>query len=129
MNMLHPSSLLRLSVGITALALFAACTVSKTTKESVARAEAKVQQVQQAIGTTEGGAIELQRANDHLQAAKKAVEDGDETPAQRHAAQAELDAELAVAKTQHVAARKAADETQASIDQLRRESERSGTTR
>jgi hypothetical protein len=129
MNMLHPSSLLRLIVGIAALALFAACTVSKTTKESVARAEAKVQQVQQAIGSTEGGAVELQRARDHLQSAKQAVEDGDDTPAQRHAAQAELDADLAVAKTQHVTARKAADEMQASIDLLRTESQRSGTTR
>jgi hypothetical protein len=129
MNTLYQPSPSLLVISLAALALFSACTVSKATKESVARADAKVQQVQQAIGSSEGGAIELQRARDHLQQAHKAVDDGDDKPAQRHASQAELDAELAVAKTQHVTARKAADEMQASIDLLRTESERPSTTR
>ena len=113
------------AAGIATLVLVAGCAVSKETKESVARAEATVQQAQQALGNNEASAIEVQRAKDHLAQAQKAVEDGDDKPAARHAQQAELDAQLAVAKAQHSTARKAADELQASINQLRQESQRS----
>jgi hypothetical protein len=130
MNTLNRASLIRGAIGIALGALVAGCGVSKTTKESVARAETRVQQVQQAIGNAEGGAIELQRALDGVQKAKRAVEEGEDVPAQRHAKQAELDADLAGAKTQHANARKAADEMQASIQTLRQESQRSlGTAR
>jgi Domain of unknown function (DUF4398) len=113
------------TAGIAALVLVAGCAVSKETKESVARAETTVQQAQQALGNNEASAVEVQRARDHLAQAQKAVEDGDDKPAMRHAQQAELDAQLAVAKAQYSTARKAADELQASIQQLRQESQRS----
>jgi hypothetical protein len=128
MNTLHRSLLFRLCVGAATLVMLGACSVSKATKDTVARAETRIQQAQQAIGNSEGGAVELQRANTHLEQAKAAVKDGDEEPAQRHAQQAELDVELAVAKAQNFTARKAANEMQASIEQLRQETQRPPAT-
>jgi chromosome segregation ATPase len=124
MNMLHRSLLRSLCVGAATL-LMLGCSVSKATKDTVARAESKLQQAQQALGNSEAGAIELQRANTHMEQAKVAVKKGDDKPAQRHAQQAELDVELAVAKAQNATARKAVDELQASIQQLRQETQRS----
>ena len=124
-----PRSLLfRFCVGAATLVMLGACTVSKSTKEAVARADSRFQQAQQALGNSEGGAVELQRAKSHLEQAQKAVEDGDDKPAQRHAQQAELDVELAVAKAQNATARKAANEMQASIQQLRQETQRPPAT-
>lgn len=100
--------------------------VSALTKENVSRAETAVLQSQQAIGNSEQGSLELQRARDNLAAAKNAVADGNETAAANHARQAELDAELAVVKAQSAGARRAADEVHASIRALREEAQRSG---
>lgn len=112
------------------LALLSGCSVSQATKSTVARADTKFQQAQQALGSSEAGAVELQRANTHLDQAKAAVKKGDDKLAQRSAQQAELDVELAVAKAQNGSARKAVAELQASIQQLRQESERTtGATR
>jgi hypothetical protein len=111
-----------------AACLIAACGgVSDLTKENVNRSETAVLQAQQAIGNSEQGAIELQRSREHLTSAKQAISDGDETSASRHAREAQLDAELAVAKAQSGATRKAADELNASIQTLREEAGRSGT--
>jgi chromosome segregation ATPase len=90
----------------------------------VARADSTVQQVQSAIGNNEAGAVDLQRARDTLARSKEAMKDYDDEAAQRLAQQAELDAQLAVAKTQHATARKAADELQASIRTMRQEAQR-----
>lgn len=122
------SILFRICVGAATLVMLGACSVSKTTKEAVARADSRFQQAQQALGNSEGGAVELQSAKNHLEQAQKAVKDGDDEPAQRHAQQAELDVELAVAKAQNATARKAANEMQASIQQLRQETQRPPAT-
>jgi chromosome segregation ATPase len=87
-----------------------------------------VQQAQQTIGNSEQGAIELQRAKDSLDHARQAMKDGKEQPAERYAQLAQLDAELAVAKSQSATARKAADELLASIKQLRQEAQRQSGT-
>ena len=128
MNTLHRSSFVRTCVAAAILSMLSACSVSQATKDSVARADTRFQQAKQALGNSEGGAIELQRASDHLQQAKEAVKDGDEKPAQRHAQQADLDVELALAKAQNATARKAAAEMQAGLQQLRQETQRSTTT-
>jgi hypothetical protein len=101
--------------------------VSELTKENVNRAETAVLQAQQTLSGSEHGAIELQRARDHLDAAKGAVASGDEKPAATHAQQAHLDAELAVARAQSAVARKAADEVHASNKMLSEEAQRSAT--
>ena len=105
--------------------LFVGCGgVSDLTKDRVARSETAVRQAQQNVGNAEQGALELQRARDHLGQAQRALNDEKEEPALRHAQQAELYAELAVARTQSASARRAAEELQASIRTLRQEAER-----
>jgi Domain of unknown function (DUF4398) len=107
-----------------AISLLAGCTVSKVTEQAVANSETVVAQAGQTIGNSESGAIELQRAREHLDKAKKAVDDRDEEGATRHAQEATLDARLATAKAQSAVARKAADEMRASTETLRQESQR-----
>ena len=108
-----------------AAGLLAGCGgISDLTKERVARSETSVQQAQQTVGSSEQGAVELQRAKENLDAARKAMKDGDEKLTERYAQLAQLDAELAVSKSQTASARKAADEMLASIKQLRQEAER-----
>ena len=110
---------------VLAAGLLAGCSgVSDLTKERVARSETSVQQAQQTVGNSEQGALELQRAKENLDAARKAMKDGKAQPAERYAQLAQLDAELAVSKSQTATARKAADEMLASIKQLRQEAER-----
>jgi hypothetical protein len=101
--------------------------VSDLTRERVARSETSVQQAQQTVGSSEQGAVELQRAKENLDGARRALKDGKEQLAERHAALAQLDAELAISKSQSAAARKAADELLASIKTLRQEAQRSTT--
>jgi hypothetical protein len=95
--------------------------VSEMTKDRVARSDTAVKQASQTLGNSEAGAVELQQARDHLDRAKRALDAEKEDEALRHARQAELASELAVAKSQSTAARRAADELQASIRTLREE--------
>jgi uncharacterized protein HemX len=109
----------------TSLALLAGCGgVSELTRERVARSETAVKQSQQTLGNSEAGAVEMQRAREHLEQAQAALKNSKEKEAERHAKVAELDAELAVAKSQSTSARRAADELLASIQTLRREASR-----
>lgn len=112
--------------GASALGLLTACGgVTELTKQQVARSETAVTQAQTTVGTSEAGAIELQQAKETLAQAQQALQKKDEKQAQRLAGVAELDAQLAVAKSQSAASRKAADELLASIQTLKREAERS----
>jgi uncharacterized phage infection (PIP) family protein YhgE len=95
--------------------------VSEVTKERVARSETTVQQAQQTVGRSEAGAVEMQRAKDNLEQARAALNKNKSEPAERYAQLAQLDAELAVVKSQSAAARRAADELLASIKTLREE--------
>ena len=124
------NSPMKLAAGPLALAavLLAGCGgISDLTRERVARSETSVQQAQQTIGNSEQGAVELQRAKENLEQARRAMKDGKEQPAERYAQLAQLDAELAVSKSQSASARKAADELLASIKTLRQEAQRSST--
>lgn len=109
-------------VGLLAAGVLAGCSsVSDVTRERVARSETSFQQAQQAVGRSEAGALELQRAKDNLEQAQAALGKKEGQKAERYAQLAQLDSELAVSKSQSAAARKAADELQASIQQLRQE--------
>lgn len=115
-------------LGAAVLSTLAACgSVSDVTKERVARSETAVQQAQQAVGNSEAGQLELQQAKDKLELAHREVKNDNGDNADRFASQAQLTAELAVAKSQSAQARRAADELSASVETLRREAER-GTT-
>lgn len=105
-----------------ALAVLAGCGgVSQLTKDRVARSETALRQAQQTLGNSESGAVEMQRAREHLEQAQAALQKDQDEAAQRHARLAELDAELAVAKSQSASARRAAEELQASLRTLRQE--------
>lgn len=123
MDTLHRSLLSRLCIGAAIAAMLGGCGVSQATKDSVSRADTKLQQAQQTLGNSEAGAIELQRAKTHLEQAQAAVKGGDDKPAQQLAQQTELDVDLAIAKAQNGTARKAVAELQASIEQLRQEAQ------
>lgn len=116
------------TVGITALTLTACASVPDTTKQRVAHSQTVVDQAHQTIGTSESGAIELQQARDKLALAKAALEDERPKDAERAAYQAQLDAELAMAKSESSAARRSADEVLASLETLRQEAERNSPT-
>lgn len=111
--------------GVGSLLLLTACGgVSELTKQEVARSETAVKQAQTAIGNSEAGAIELQQAKDYFAQAQKAVDANEDQLAERYANQAELTAQLAVAKSQNASARKAADELLTSIRTLQTETVR-----
>jgi hypothetical protein len=97
---------------------------SPMVKERVAKSETAVQQAITTVGSSENGAIELQSAKNNLQTAKSQLAAKNEKGAERYAQKAQLDAELAVAKAQSSAARKAADEVLASVETLRKEAAR-----
>lgn len=123
----------RYTVGVIALALgmsvVGACSdVSAVTKERVARGNVAVQEAQRTIGQAETGAIELQKAKQHLEAANTALAKGQRIVAEQRAEQAQLHAELAVAKVQSADARRAADEVLASTQTLRSETERNANS-
>jgi hypothetical protein len=98
--------------------------VSEVTKDRVARSETVVQQAQGTVGNSEAGAVELQQAKEKLEAAQRELKRENAVAAERFASQAQLTAELAVAKSQSAQARKAADELLASIETLRQEAAR-----
>lgn len=117
-----------LLLGVLSVGVLAGCSsVSEVTRERVARSESSLQQAQQAVGRSEAGAVELQRARDNLEQAKAALNKKEAQKAERYAQLAQLDAELAVAKSQSGAARRAADELMASIQTLRQEAARGMT--
>jgi hypothetical protein len=116
-------------VGASALGVLAGCGgVSEVTKERVARSETAVQQAQQTVGSSEAGAIELQQAKEKMEAARAELNRDKPKEAERFASQAQLTAELAVAKSQSANARRAADELLASIETLRQEAARGTST-
>jgi hypothetical protein len=118
-----------LVLGVGLLSTLSACSsVSNLSKERVANSATSVEQAEQTLGNSEQGAVELQQAKDKLNGAKSALDEGQGNEAERLAAQARLYAELAIAKSQSADARTAADEVLASLDMLRRETERSMPT-
>jgi len=113
-------------IAASSVALMVGCggSVSALTKDHVSKSDVAVQQATQTLGNTEAGAIELQRAKDNLAQAKAAVAAKNDKAADRFASMAQLDAELAVAKSQTASTRKAADEVLASVETLRNEAAR-----
>jgi hypothetical protein len=118
------------ALALSAVALFSACGgVSKLTEQRVERSETVVRQARLAVGTSEIGAVELQRATEHLAAAKTALSNKREDQAGRFAHQAQLEAELAVARAETGHARRAANEVSEGTATLRQEIQRTETLR
>ena len=120
----------RFALAFSAVAVFGACGgVSKLTEQRVERSETVIRQARLAVGTSENGAVELQRATQHLAAAKSSLANKREKDAGRFAHQAELEAELAVARAETGHARRAADEVSEGTATLRQETERTESQR
>jgi hypothetical protein len=111
---------------IAGLSLLAAgcATTNEALVEEITRTEASIQQVQQSGQTREAGGLELEQAKDKVARARRALENGDESTARRMAVEARLDADLAEAKANSHSSQQAVDEVMASIEALRRETDR-----
>ena len=96
--------------------------------QELARAEASVEQAQQS-GAQEYGAAELEAAENKLAMARTAADDNDNVMAARHAKEAALDANLAIAITRNRQAELSVEELNRSIETLRQEISRNQSRR
>jgi predicted metal-dependent hydrolase len=98
-----------------------------TYRDDLARAEASIVEAQQ-LGAAERGSVDLSRAREKLDAARRASEEGDKNGAQRLAIEADLDADVAAATARNQEMQFAATELRESIrtlqDELRRNEQR-----
>ncbi len=101
----------------------AACASTPIPNEKIAVAKSSVQRAEQA-GAPELAPVELAAAREKLARAEKAAADSKEQPATMWAEQANIDAQLAEATAQQQRSRKAALESEASMQALRNESTR-----
>ena len=95
--------------------------------EEMTRESILIDQAEKA-GAQRYAAAELQQARDKLRLAEAAVNDGEGDAARRLAAEATVDAELAVARTASGEAQRAAEEIHRSTESLEREATRDSTT-
>jgi chromosome segregation ATPase len=93
-------------------------------EEELARATASIEAAEKA-GAFEHGGAELNKARQKLTAAKEAADEGETERAQRLAIEADLDADLAVAKSDNQEIQAAVAELQESIRTLQQELQRS----
>lgn len=117
-------AILAAAAGVSAFGLAACSSAPELSEERVTRSETIVQEAEQTVGGSESGAVELQKAKEKLAAAREALDAERPVEAERLGLQAQLHAELAIARTQSAAARHAADEMLASVETLRKEAER-----
>jgi len=96
--------------------------------QELARAEASVEQAQQS-GAQEYGAAALEAAENKLAMARTAADDNDNVMAARHAKEAALDANLAIAITRNRQAELSVEELNRSIETLRQEISRNQSRR
>lgn len=109
-------------------ALGACSSTPNVSEERVAHSEAVVRQAEGTVGRSESGAIEMQQAKEKLTVAQEALRRERPIDAERAALQAQLYAELAIARAQSAEARNAAAEMLASVQTLREEAERNSPT-
>jgi septal ring factor EnvC (AmiA/AmiB activator) len=106
--------------GAAMLLVLGACATSPEPVADVARAEAGIDQAEQA-GAQEYGSVELDAARDKLTSARAAVAEGEMVLARNYAEEAALAADLAAAKTRTGKADAAVKELEDSIAVLREE--------
>jgi len=101
-----------------------ACAANPVADEKIAVAKASLQRAEQA-GAPQAAPLELSAARDKLSRAEKANADHNLKPATELAEEANIDAQVAEATAQQQRSRKAATDFDASIETLRKESQRS----
>jgi hypothetical protein len=110
--------------GVLALAGLFACAAPTAPVHEIGKAEVAVKSAEQENKTQEAAGLEMTMAREKLERAKAALRDGDDEKAQRLAAEAEVDAELARVKAESESAQSAALELERSIQSLRGEAQR-----
>lgn len=118
-----------LSLGIAAPFVFtilslAGCSTARPPKDSIAAADLAVQEANKSKAP-QYSPLELRKATDKLDEAKRAMDKGEYIRARRLAEEALVDAQLAEAKAASEDARRAANDVRQSLETLRREAERS----
>jgi hypothetical protein len=107
-----------------ALTVFAGCSTIGPPKDSLAAADLAVQQANKSKAS-QYAPLELRKAMDKLDEAKRAMTKEEYTTARRLAEEALVDAQLAEAKAASEDARRVATDVRQSLETLRREAERS----
>jgi hypothetical protein len=111
-------------VAIFALGTLGACASGPDPKPEIASARSLISQAEQ-TGAPEFAGADIQSARDHLQSAEEADRKHRDDEAQRYAAQASIDAKLAIGRTNAAKAERAAEEAQRGVAALKREANRS----
>jgi hypothetical protein len=124
MKLRLPSLGARLAASAGAAIWLSACAANPVADEKIAVAKVSLQRAEQA-GAPQAAPLELSAARDKLSRAEKANADHNLKPATEFAEEANIDAQVAEATAQQQRSRKAATEFDASIEALRRESQRS----
>jgi hypothetical protein len=114
------SSVLAAAIAATALS---GCAASPDPKPEIEAARTLVTQAEQS-GAPEFASADMQTARERLQRAEEADASHDDEDAQRYAAQAGVDAKLAMAKAAAAKAEAAAAESARSVEALREEANR-----
>lgn len=108
--------------------MFISCASSRPPAEDIARAESTIKQAEQ-VGAQNYAPLEIREARKKLDRANNLVKEKEYEKARRLAEQAEVDAELAEAKTLSEKAQRAVRELRESIKALREEISRNQQNR
>ena len=111
---------LKLLLGSMVLIVMASCASTRPPTDELARSQAAINQAEQ-VGARDYAPLELREAKKKLDEARQLLERKDYERATRRAHEAEVDAELAEAKTLSGKAQKAVKELKESIKTLKEE--------
>jgi hypothetical protein len=100
-----------------------ACSAGPDPKPEIESARTLISQAEQS-GAPEFAGADMQAARDHLQRAEESDRKHRDDDAQRYAAQAAVDAKLAMGRTAAAKAEQAAEQAQRGVDALRQEANR-----
>ncbi len=117
-RLIHPS--ITILSGVALLATVGCASAPPQLDSQIVKSQTSIDSAERS-GAREYGAAALERARGNLKSAQAAVDRKDYDSALRLAHEAELDAKLAAAQTDHQKAQQALDEIIESIETLRRE--------
>jgi len=111
---------------IGAACVFSACASGPDPKPEIESARTLISQAEQ-TGAPEFAGADIQSARDHLRRAEEADSKHRDEDAQRYAAEAAIDAKLAMSRTAAAKAEQSAQEAQRGVDALQQEANRPET--
>ena len=120
---MHRTDIFRYVAILTVSGALGACAAGPDPKPEIESARTLITQAEQS-GAPEFAGADIQSARDHLQRAEEADSKHRDDDAQRYAAQAAVDAKLAMGRTAAVKAEQAAQEAQRGVDALQQEANR-----